>query len=681
MWYKNSYRRHLLDMHIDDWNDEFLSEFSVDDYFTNLRTAGINNAMVYLQSHAGHCHYPTKSGHMHRCFESKPHETKKLIDKLHENGIYVTGYYSLIYNTYAHDVHPEWRMVWPEGNSTRAGNGKDLNQNDFASTSQRRYGLCCPNNPAYREFLKEQMREIAEYVKVDAMFFDMLFWPHFCYCEHCRARWEKEVGGDIPTVNGPDNPMWLKQRQVRREWMGEFAKFVTDYQKELVPGIPVEHNVATMMEESGNSCCSVFVNDSCDYAGGDLYGDIYSQSFTCKFYKNASKNQPFEYMFSRCQPSLRNHTMTKSYDVMLSSVMTTAAHHGATLVIDAIDPVGTMDARVYERIGRIFDFQKKYEPYFRGKMVEDVGIYYSMRSKFTPHGDRQHSHSGAVNATKTMIYKNIPVGVTGEFYTTDSFKCIVAPCLTSEDAFDNERLINYVKDGGNLYLSTSWNKSLLKSLFNAEILEDTQENVVYLSPSDDTMGTLSEYTKKYPLNFDGHASVIKLDDSECRVLATLTLPYTKPTDIKFASIHSNPPGVWTDIPALVYKKVGKGSVMWSAVPIECSTDELCREAFAEIISVLCKEEKFSFISNAPYNCEITMFEDGSDLYVNAVNLNENIRHQTIAPFSIKVYTGREPSELVVLPEGKKVEFEFDNGYTQFRTDELHFFEMYRIKLD
>lgn len=665
-------------MHIDDWNDDFFSQFSVEDYYNNLKTAGINNAMVYLQSHAGHCHYPTKSGHTHRCLESKPNQTKELIDKLRANGIYVTGYYSLIYNTYLHDTRPEWRMVWPNGKSSRDGSGSELAKNDFASTSYKRYGLCCPNNPEYREFLKVQLREMVEYVTVDAMFFDMLFWPHYCCCDHCKARWEKEVGGEMPTDIGPDHPMWLKQRQIRREWMGEFARFVTDYQKSLVPSMAVEHNVAMMVETNGNSCCSVFVNESCDYAGGDLYGDIYSQSFTCKFYKNCSKNQPFEYMFSRCQPGLRNHTMTKSHDVMLSSVMTTAAHHGATLVIDAMDPVGTMDSRVYERIGKVFEFEKKYEPYFKGKMVEDVGVYYSMRSKFTPHGDEIQSHTGAVNAVKTMIYRNIPVGVMGEFCGVEDFPCIVAPCLTSEDAFDNQRFINYVKEGGNLYLSTSWNKELVKSLFNAEMLEDTEENVVYLAPTDDNMGVLCDYTKKYPMNFDGHASVIKLNDPDCKVLATITLPYTKPSETKFASIHSNPPGVPTDIPGLVYKKVGKGNVIWSAVPVECSEDELCRDAFAGIISVLCGNMNFSFISDAPNNCEITLFKDGNELYVNAVNLNEYMKHAPLFPFTIRVYTKTEPKEVTIVPENKKVDFTFENGYTVFKTDELHFFEMYKI---
>lgn len=679
VWYKNTFRRHLLDMHIDDFDDRFLSEFNADDYFENLKKAKLNNAMIYLQSHAGHCHYPTKSGHLHRCLESKPHEVKRLVDMCRSNGIYVTGYYSLIFNTYEHDRHPEWRMIAPDGISSREGSAYGMRKTDFSSLSHRRYGHCCPNNPEYREFVKIQIDEILEYFDLDAMFFDMLFWSHYCYCDHCKARWKKEVGNDLPVNMNFGDEMWLKHRERLRVWMGEFAQFVTDYVKKQAPDMPVEHNVSAMMQGEGSYCCSAFVNDACDYAGGDLYGDIYNHSFTCKFYKNASKNQPFEYMFSRCQPGLRNHTMTKPHDVMLSSVMTTAAHHGATLVIDAIDPVGTMDSRVYERLGQIFTFEEKYEPYFKGKMVEDIGVYYSLRSKYSPHQDKMHSHNGAVNAVKTLIENNMPVGVTGEFYDIDSFKCIVAPCVTREDAVDDERILNYVKNGGNLYISTAWNAPLIKKLLDADALEDTVENITYLAPESDNMGILNDYTVKYPMNFDGHASVIKLNNSDCRILATITLPYTKPTELSYASIHSNPPGIATDIPGIVYRKLGKGRVIWSAVPIECCEDELCRDVFVNIINALIDDTNLSFVSDAPYDVEITLFKDNDTRYVNVVNLNERKKITPKNSFEIKVYTGEKPQSVKAVPQNIDVEFTFDNGYISFESGKLEFFGMFKIK--
>ena len=189
MWYENAWRRHLCDMHIEDWSPEFLSEFNPETYLENLKKAKIQNAMIYFQSHVGLCYYPTKTGKMHRAFRGKEDMVKRLTELCHEAGISVTGYYSLIYNNCEHDRHPEWRMLEQNGKSKRENNSNMFSE--FANNAIFRYGLCCPNNMEYRAFVSEQIREMAEYFTFDGMFFDMLFWPHMCYCDSCKARWAK----------------------------------------------------------------------------------------------------------------------------------------------------------------------------------------------------------------------------------------------------------------------------------------------------------------------------------------------------------------------------------------------------------------------------------------------------------------------------------------------------------
>ncbi len=109
------------------------------------------------------------------------------------------------------------------------------------------------------------------------------------------------------------------------------------------------------------------VNLANDYTGGDLYGGFLQQSYISKIFMEATENAPFEYMTSRCDPRLTVHTTTKSlYDLKLHNYLT-LAHHGAFLVIDAIDPVGTLDKRLYDRIGQVFEESMPDEPYLRGR--------------------------------------------------------------------------------------------------------------------------------------------------------------------------------------------------------------------------------------------------------------------------------------------------------------------------
>lgn len=160
-WYKKSYRRSLVDMHIHDWNSDFLSELDADKYYEYLKTAHVDAAMIHLQSHVGLCYFPTKSGKMHKALVGREDTIRRLIDKCRADGISIVGYYSLIYNTVEEDRHPEWKLV------VDPKTGRSLHDNGS------RYGLCCPNNPEYREFLKAQVKEIAEYFTLDGIFFDM----------------------------------------------------------------------------------------------------------------------------------------------------------------------------------------------------------------------------------------------------------------------------------------------------------------------------------------------------------------------------------------------------------------------------------------------------------------------------------------------------------------------------
>ncbi len=676
MWYKSSYRRHLCDMHIDDWDQSFLCEFSPDEYLSNLKRAKIQSAMLYFQSHVGLCYYPTKTGKIHNAFKSSPDKMRILADKCRENGISVVGYYSLIYNNWAHDTHPEWRMTDETGRSKRDGGGRASDEFTSKDNSAFRYGLCCPNNESYREFVFAQIKEICEYFSFDGMFYDMLFWPHTCLCDACRERWAREVGGDIPTREDWSDSRWLLHMKKRREWMGELAHTVTNYTKSLCPNASVEHNVAYSALPIGTTANCEEVISACDYAGGDLYRDIYSQSFACKFYRSISKNQPFEYMFSRCAPNLGAHTQLKSEDIMKSAVSLTMANHGATLVIDAIDPVGTLDERVYDRIGRVFSELLPYEEYMRGDSVEDIGLYYSLKSKYNPRGEAFTNYLGVTNASQSFIERNILHGITGGYRPLDH-RVIVAPALTEEDGYDVARLVDYVKNGGGLYFSGGDCPSLLSELLSAEVTGRTAESVVYISPTNKAGDIFGHYNEKYPLSFSGSAPITDIPDGE--VLATVTLPYTRQDEVRFSSIHSNPPGVKTDIPALVYKIVGKGRGVWSALPIECCEQYDCKNIFLRALT-----ELFDYTptlrASAPRDVEMTLYRENKEMLVNAVLLNEQENARAVEEFTVTVDCGAIPKKVTRVKDGKLLPAKINGNEITFSVRGLCIFDIFKIEL-
>ncbi|MBQ8510489.1 MAG: hypothetical protein IJ493_11345 [Clostridia bacterium] len=577
-WFSDCYRRNLVDMHIEDWSDEFLSKFSPETYVDNLKRAHIEAPMLYLQSHVGHCYWPTKTGHMHAAFKGRADMMRRLVALCRAEGMHPVGYYSLIYNTREEDNHPEWRIV-------TGADGTSIHQRGG------RYGHCCPNNPEYREFLKAQIDEMAEYfyadesARVDGMFYDMTFWPGLCSCPHCKALYKAVTGRDEYPAGNWASPEWRGLVDLRVKQMGEFARFITDYTKEKMPGVSVEHNYASAVASASVECGSTeLVNDACDYTGGDLYGDLYNHSFTAKYYYGVTKNQPFEYMTCRCDHSLYAHTITKKEESLSVEVMLTAAHHGASFIIDAIDPVGTLDSRVYDRIGRVFERQIPYEPYFRGEMRQDVGVYYATTGRFNSRNLPFNSKTCSINAVRTLIEANIPVGVAANS-TTDRlhrYKTVLAPAIAGISYKNRADLLEYVENGGLLYFSGVEEPALVETLLGARFIGYTPEAAVYLAPTEAGQPFFGEFNTDYPMPSDYSLPIIEGGDYE--VLATMKLPYTKAGERRFASIHSNPPGVLTDIPAVVTRTIGKGRVIWSAAPIENDNRRAHRELLLSLLS-------------------------------------------------------------------------------------------------
>lgn len=669
MWYSQRFRRHLCDMHIDDWDASFLSRFSPEEYVRNLETAHINNAMLYLQSHVGLCYFPTKTGKMHGALRGREDLLLRTLQLCHDRNIKVTGYYSINYNTYEHDRHPEWRMRAADGLSRREHGPED---------DQCRYGLCCPNHEEYRAFVLAQIDEMLDYFPVDAMFFDMPFWLHTCYCDKCRARWATEVGGEMPIDPLPGSPEHDALLTCKYRWMGEWALQITSYVKAKQPDLPIEFNYANAVAGDSENGCGDLVNQASDYAGGDLYGGMLEHSFTCKFYYGATRNQPFEYMFSRCKPALRVHTLTKSEDEMKTSVAITAAHHGATLVIDAIDPVGTMDARVYERFGKMFDLQMPYEPWFRGTMVEDMGVYFGIHSKCSRPGEDWNSKSCAVAAAHALTERHIPYGVTGCWRDLSRYPVLVVPAFSSADAADRQRIEDYARDGGILYLSGARDPQLLADLLDARYAGMTDTRVNYIAPGEELADIFGWFNRDYPLPYEGTVPIVEGIDPAW-VKATLTKPYTGPDTVQFASIHSNPPGIATDIPMIVIRPVGKGWVIWSAAPLESVDMDEYRDLFVDLLLHVRGDAPFSLACDGGRSVECTLFRGEDEMIVHAVSMCDGTVNPPVPGFDIRILCETAPCRVTLLPEETEVPFRYEDSRVIFRARELHIMDAYRIE--
>ncbi len=672
-WYKSSYRRNLVDMHIDDWNEEFLSELDVEEYFAYLQDARVDSVMLYLQSHVGLCYYPTRSGKMHNALRGREDIIRRLADKCRASGIAVVGYYSLIFNTYEEDRHPEWRLV------------KDRESGLSARQMGSRYGHCCPNNAHYRAFVAEQVKEIADYFTLDGMFYDMTYWSGVCYCEDCRKRFEAETGlaelPDMSSLNTSEAMLFLKKRY---EWIAEFAEWITCYTHSIIPDITVTHNNAYEVSGDWHEASWEGVSDCSDFCTGDLYGDIYDHSFCMKYFLGATQNMPFEYMVSRFSKDLKQHTLSKTQTALTQDVLLTVAHHGANFVIDAMDPVGTLNRDVARLIGASFSSQLPYEKYLDGEIIADVAVWYSTTGRYNTEGRDFDSRSASCALAKIFNLAHVPFAVSANTASRElgKYKMVFAPAIAGLEKKHLSDIREYVEGGGTFYFSGVEQPELLDMFFGARCTGYSGSKYTYIAPKSDCGELFAGFSRKYPLAMCSNHPTVEVSAKGTEVMATLTLPYgSSEMPMCFASIHSNPPGVHTKYPSLMSIKVGEGRVIWSALPIEQESESYHhRRVMISLLDKYLPRERRSLLCGAPSQVEAVSFEEKDGVLVSFIDMGVGEDRLHLPAFEVSLAVAKEPRAVCLLPSETEVEFKYRNGRVIFRTRELDMFDMYKIQL-
>ncbi|MFA5687892.1 MAG: alpha-L-fucosidase [Kiritimatiellales bacterium] len=687
-WLEKSYRRNLVDIHIEDWNPAFLSKLDPAVYVENLKTAQVKSAMIYANSHVGLCNWPTKTGAMHKGLNDRDF-LGDVLALCAENGIDTVVYYSLVYNNWTYEKFPTWRIRNVDGQASRDPDVKNF-------FMKGRYGVCCSNNKEYREFTFAQLDELFDAYPFQGMFFDMTYWPAICFCDACKQRYAAETGGSIPEIIDWNDERWVNFQRKREEWMSEFVHTMTAKVKSRNPDVTVEHTCATIHfpyllgTVTGNS-------DASDYAGGDFYGGFLQQSFICKLYSAVTQNQPFEYMTSRCYPSLKDHTTMKTKEMLELHAFLALAHNGAFLAIDAINPDGSLNKEVYQLLGSVFSELKKFEQNAGGTFCADAAIYFPLTSKYYPQDNGKHIRDAIeindtstnmpyldapLGAARTMREAHIPFAVIARpnLETLANYQLLIVPGARDMTLEEIAAFKAYVENGGTLYLSGETSPALLADVFGIKISGTTKETLTYIAPVNEGCTLFPHVAPEYPLTVFA-AQLIAENVAPENVLAQIVLPGTDPADSStFVSIHSNPPQKNSGAPAMIKKSFGQGRVIWSAAQFEAAIQPPHKKAFESLVRS-CFTVPPAFSSNAHPAVELTLFEqpERARFLLNLVNAQDVLPPVPIHGIQLYVrLNGKTPESIVRVSDGVKLFFSTDGDTIQFMADLPGLFEMIAV---
>lgn len=650
MWIEGNYRRNLMDMHISDEDPVFLSRLNVTEYVDALKDAGIQAAMVKGKPHTGLCYYPTKVGEMHRNLHSYDF-FGDMIQKCHENGIAVVAYFTQIFDNWAYEHHPEWRVITAEGKNFMEYRGKP-------NFKTGRYGIVCPNNEGYRAYVKESLQEMNRMYDFEGMFLDMAFWPDICFCPSCRARYRKETGKELPRRMDWKDPDWLAYTYKRDEWMAEFAKASTTAVKEIKPQVTIEHQFSRITMPWGDAASELLM-DAVDCASGDYYGGFLQQTFINKYYRSVSPKLPFVYHTSRCDPELVYHTTTKTKDELLLHVITALVHNGAFLLVDAINPDGSIVPEIYHGLMKeIYEETSVYESCAGGELLHDASIWFASHAKFDPAETgldvtERSMEPGIymeapVAAASVLRGANIPFHVIGtRNIAKDAGQVLILSHVAHIRDEEMAEIERWIAQGKNVFISGPVGHLRLEELLGLHVTGETAHDFTYMSPTKEGESLFEGFSHSVPLTVPRRQVTAELtENSDAIVLATLTLPYTMTNTEHFAAIHSNPPGVYTDMPAAVMRRAGNSILIWTAAPIELSRPYLSRQVFKRMVQYLAGDP--SLVSDAPKYVEILHWKKEGKEYLAAINEQEEPPVVPVEEITVTVRT--TAGSAVLLPD-------------------------------
>ena len=116
-WPEGAYRRLLVDTHVPDWDPQLLANFDAAEYVRTIAEAGFTSVMQYAKSHVGLCLWPSQVGPVHANMKGRDY-FGGVMKECRQRGLHTVAYYSLIFDIWAFDHFPDWRILPENGTDT-----------------------------------------------------------------------------------------------------------------------------------------------------------------------------------------------------------------------------------------------------------------------------------------------------------------------------------------------------------------------------------------------------------------------------------------------------------------------------------------------------------------------------------------------------------------------------------
>jgi hypothetical protein len=364
---------------------------------------------------------------------------RESVEEGHKLGLPIIAYCQLQYPGQTLRQNPDWRAVDKDG--------KPID------------GRVCYRT-GYREFMKAMLTEELAY-GIDGFHLDMVdqgFGPPYgCWCAPCQKEFQAQYGKPMPKGVTWDED-WERMLEFRYTSSDRFEKEMTEHIRRVNPRATVDFNF------HGNPPFSWEVGQlpvrhaqNGDFVTGEtgVWGfSALTVGLNAEFYRAATPGKPVQVAMQRGVRMYHDQT-TRPLNDMRWEMFNLLAHGAFVTMIDKTGFDGWLDPVAYERFGAMFREVHAKRAHFGQAPVQDVGIYYSSRTRDwigrEKPADWFMSFQGA---HKAMVYEHIPWGVIHEeslsLETLKKFPVVLLPNVGILSEPEVNLLRRYVEEGGSL---------------------------------------------------------------------------------------------------------------------------------------------------------------------------------------------------------------------------------------
>ena len=644
------FRQVHLDFHTSPAIPDVGAAFDKEEWQRIIKLGHVDSITVFSKCHHGYSFHPSKVNEMHPTL--KFDLLKAQLDACAEIGVKAPVYISAGYDEKDAVAHPEWLL---RNKDDRSCNG------DF---TQARYHTMCLNT-AYLDKLIAEIEEVMQVYNPCEIFLDIVG-EKDCYCAKCR----KDMA-DMGLSYLNDDDVEAFGKKVYRNYLDRVEEAVHKYNKDTV----IFQNSGHLSKGRRDLVDTLAHLELESLPTGGWSYDHFPMSasyartiredylgMTGKFHKTWGEFGGFK------------HPNALRYEAALSLAVGAGCSIG-----DQMHPNGKLNESTFRLIGSAYSEVEAKEPWCKGaKAVADIAVL-STEIK----GGRWYSDEVKpdIGANRILLETHRLYNFIDLEEDFNKYKLLILPDSWQLDSALKAKVDEFLENGGKLLLSGA-------SGFdeNGEFCVDTGAkylgkntfNPTYYIPEFDTVNGRTEYLMR------SQSHLIEVEDAE--VIAYGQNPYFNRTPDRFCSHQHAPNDPDSTYPAAVIKG-NVAYIAWDIFAGYGKYGDLHYKEFAAYVIDRLMVDDFSLEAEMPDRGVATLMKQNDRkivhlLFAHTTNRGENteIIEDIVPIYNIKVSVKCDkPSEVILVPQMQKIEFEYIDGRAEFVVPEVNVHQMISIE--